>query len=109
MINWMNITSRQRWQIALGQVLTFWINGTNVTAIPTTVIDAAIDSSSNFISLPKADYNALLSNIIRTKDINCTRETWGTVHCNCTNVTDPKFFNISMRMANRYIFYINST
>ena len=93
----------------MGQVLTFWINGTNTTAISTSVIDAVIESSTNFIYLPKSDFASLFSNIIRTKDVNCTKEAWGTVHCNCTNITDPKFFNISMRMANRYIFYLNTT
>ena len=31
------------------------------------------------------------------------------VYCNCTSITDPKFYNVSLRIANRYIFYLNTT
>lgn len=109
MINWVNCTSKQRWQIPLGQVLTFGLQGANTSAVQTSVYDVAFDSSSIYSLLPQSDYTSLMSNIVRTKDVNCTTEKSGITFCNCTNVTDPKFYNISFRTANRYIFYLNTT
>ena len=109
MINWINCSSKLRWQIPLGQVLTFGVNGANTTAVKTSVFDLAFDSSTIFSLLPPSDFSSLMSNIIRTKDVNCTNDTTGLLYCNCTNVADPKFFNLSFRISNRYIFYLNTT
>lgn len=42
--------------------------------------------------------------------MGCAKDaTSGLTYCSCISITDSRFFNISVKLASRYIVYFNST
>jgi Eukaryotic aspartyl protease len=73
-------------------------------------IDAVFDSGSTYTYVPSKDYAILIKQLVRTTDVNCTKlAATGLTYCNCTRVSDPKFANMTLKLGNRYLLYMNST
>ena len=110
LINWMNLTSPNYWQVSLGEVKTYGVNNTNSLSLLPSNIDAVFDSGSSYSYVPTKDYAVLIKQLVRTTDVNCTRQaSTGLTYCNCTRVSDPKFANMTLKLGNRYLLSMNST
>jgi len=60
LINWMNLTSPNYWQVSLGEVKTYGVNNTNPLTLLPSNIDAVFDSGSSYSYVPSKDYSVLL-------------------------------------------------
>jgi hypothetical protein len=98
LVNWMNLTSPNYWQVRLTKVNVYNYtsnNGTNYTIWPT-YSEAVIDSGSTYSYLPSADFQSLYS-AIRSHNTSCTKNgTSGVITCGCNGLNDTRFLNISL-------------
>jgi hypothetical protein len=86
----------------LREVKTNELNNSITLSLLPSKIDAVFDSGSTYSYVPSKDYAVLIKQLVLTTDVNCTgKASSGLTYCNCKRVSDKKFSNLALKLANQ--------
>lgn len=106
LICWMDVNSNNYWQVSFQYVL---VNGASYNFTPS-VSNFVFDSGSSLSYIPASDYTKLYGAITNNTSASCRVDaSSGLTYCTCTSSSDPRYPNISFKLGDRYMIYMNNS
>lgn len=98
----MDIKSTYFWEVELNSAT---IGGEEITITKDSVI---LDSGASVMYIPYDDYSTIYRKIITENVLSCTEDDVGNTYCDCKNIYDSRYPNVTVKLNNRYTFTLKS-
>lgn len=104
LICWMSVNSVDYWQVSFQYAM---VGNTTITPESTNLV---FDSGSSINYIPYNDYTTLYNAVTKNGKNSCTIDSAsGSTYCSCTSISDSNYPSITLKMGDRYLFYLNNT